>query len=99
MSILERARRGLRDIPSNAEWAVSQVRGSSRAVGAGGKDSVQLHMKRAEDAAEQAREAEEQAAQAAHEAKELSDYALEVTERGRAHIKEVNRDTQRELEQ
>src|SRR3954454_5600581 len=99
MSLLKRAGRGLREMPSNAGWAVSQVRGSSRSWGAGEEGAVQLQMKRAEDAGERAREAEEQAVQAAQEAEELSDYALEVTRQGRAHIKKVNRDTERELEQ
>src|SRR5690242_13765551 len=119
MSLLDRARSGLRDLPSNAEWTVSQVLGSSRSGGPvsrardqgrrfseavrdavpSGQDSIQLRMKRAEDAAERAREAEERAAEAAQEAKECSDYALDVTQRGQARVKEVNRDTQRQLEQ
>src|SRR6185437_3812584 len=117
MSLLERARRGLTEMPSNAEWAISRVRASGLSVGAAaegaaskarhqgrrlseaagdavpfGEDSLQLRMKRAEDAAERAREAEEEAVQAAQEAKELSDHALEVTQRGRARIKQVDRD-------
>src|SRR6185437_3946784 len=97
MSVLEWARQGLRDIPSNAEWAISQVRGSVAAAGPFGGDAVQLQMNRAEEAAERAREADEEAVQAAQEAKELSDHALEVTQRGRARVKQANRDTQREL--
>lgn len=124
MSLLERARWGLRDMPSNASWVVSQLRGSSPTIGAvadeaaskardqsrrfseavmdavpSGEDSIQLRMKRAEDAAERARDAEERAVAAAQEAKERSDYALDVTQRGRAHVKEVNRNTQRGREQ
>ena len=122
MSLLERARRGLTELPSNAEWAVSQVRGSTHSVGAVtegavskardqtrrfseaagdavpfGGDSIELRMKRADDAAERAREAEEEAVEAAQEAKDRSDYVLEVTERGRARMKQVDRDAQREL--
>ena len=122
MSLLERARRGLTELPSNAEWAVSQVRGSTRSVGTAaegalskardqgrrfseaagdavpfGDDSIELRLKRAEDAAERAREAEQEAVEAAQEAKDRSDYAVEVTERGRARMKQVDRDAQREL--
>jgi len=124
MSLLERARRGLRDMPSNTSWVVSQLRGPSETIGAAadeaaskardqgrrfseavmdavpsGEDSIQLRMKRAEDAAERARDLEEQAVTAAQEAKERSDYALDVTQRGRAHVKEVNRNTLRVREQ
>src|SRR5690349_23022092 len=40
MSLLERARRGLTELPSNAEWAVSQVRGSTHSVGAVAEGAV-----------------------------------------------------------
>jgi colicin import membrane protein len=63
-----------------------------------GDDSIQLRMKRAQDAADRAREVEERAVAAAQEAKQRSDHALQVTERGRVRVKEVDRDVTRELE-
>jgi Rho termination factor, N-terminal domain len=120
MSLLERMRVGLRELPSNAAWLASRFRGSTDAVGTAaarardqgvrlseavadvvpvGPDSVQLQMKRAQDAADRAREAEERAVEAAQEAKERSDHALRVSERGRARVKEVNSETAREREQ
>jgi colicin import membrane protein len=63
-----------------------------------GPDSIQVRMKRAQEAAERAREAEERAVEAAQEAKERSDRALRVSEAGRARVKEVNAETARELE-
>jgi colicin import membrane protein len=123
MSVLERTRDGLREMPSNAAWLVSRLRGSTDAVGTaaesaaarardqrrrlseavadavpGGTDSIHVQMKRAQEAADRAREAEERAVEAAQEAKELSDHALHVSERGRASVKEVDRETARELE-
>jgi hypothetical protein len=118
MSLAERMGIGLREIPSNAAWVVSRLRGSTDAVGTAaarareqglrlseavtdavpvGQDSIQVRMKRAQDAADRAREAEERAVEAAQEAKERSDHALHVTERGRARVKEVNGETEREL--
>jgi colicin import membrane protein len=63
-----------------------------------GPDSIQVQMKRAQDAADRAREVEERAVEAAQEAKERSDHALHVSERGRARVKEVNAETAREQE-
>jgi hypothetical protein len=63
-----------------------------------GPDSIQVLMKRAQDAAGRAREAEERAVESAQEAKERSDRALQLSERGRARVKEVNAETSRELE-
>jgi hypothetical protein len=124
MSLLERTRIGLREMPSNTAWLVSRVLGSKDAVGtvaesaaarardqgrrlteavadvtAAGGDSIQIRMKRAQDAADRARDAEDRAIEAAQEAKERSDHALRVSERGRARVKEVDRETTRRLEQ
>ena len=56
-------------------------------------------MKRARDAAERAREAEERALEAAQESKDRADHAGQVSERGRARLKEVDRETSRRVKQ
>src|SRR4029453_17973798 len=62
-------------------------------------DSVEIRARRARDAAARAREAEERAVEAARESKALADRAREVSENGRARIKEVERETSREGKQ
>ena len=62
-------------------------------------DSVEIRARRARDAAERAREAEERAVEAARESKSLADRAHEVSERGRARLKDVDRETSREVKQ
>ena len=62
-------------------------------------DSVEIRARRARDAAERAREAEERAVEAARESKSLADRAHEVSERGRARLKDVDRATSREVKQ
>ena len=124
MTLLERTRTGLREMPSNAAWLASRALAPKDAVGSaaesaasrareqswrlsealgdampGGSDSIQVRMKRAQDAADDAREAEQRAVEAAQEARERSDHALHVSGRGRARIKEVERETAREMEQ
>jgi DNA repair exonuclease SbcCD ATPase subunit len=64
-----------------------------------GEGSVDVRMKRAQDAAERAREAEERVVRAAQESKELSDHARGVGERGRARVTEVERETTRRVKQ
>src|SRR5687768_6917444 len=100
MSLSERARTGLREMPSNAAWLVSRARDQRRRVGAAvvdagpiGGDSVEVRMKRAREAAERAREAEERALQATQEAKDRSEHARQVSERGRERLMEVERET------
>ena len=124
MSLSERARTGLREMPSNAAWllsqalkpaegvgdtahsAVSAARDQRRRAGAAlidsvpvGGDSVDIRMKRAREAAERARDAEEQAVAASEEARDRADHARKVSERGRAHLAEVQRGTEREVKQ
>ena len=72
MSLSEQTRTGLRRLPSNAAWLLSRARDRGRKVGAAvvdaapvGGDSVEIRMKRAQDAGERAREAEERAVDAA----------------------------------
>jgi hypothetical protein len=123
MSLLARTRTGLREMPSNAAWLLSQVfkpaeaigtaaesatagaRDRGRKVGAAivdaapvGRDSVEIRVRRAQDAAERAREAEDRAVEAARESKVLADHARQVSERGRARMREVERETSRYVE-
>jgi colicin import membrane protein len=89
-------------MPSNAAWIASRVvrptatDGSTTAVGG---DSVDIRMKRARDAAERAREAEEHAVEAAQESKGRSHHVREVSERGRARVADVERETNRLVKQ
>jgi colicin import membrane protein len=62
-------------------------------------DSVEVRMKRAREAAERAREAEERAVEAAQESKERSNHVRQVGERGRARVKEVEREMSRLVRQ
>src|SRR5215204_312444 len=111
--MFERTRTGLREMPSNAAWLVSRALGDT-AAGAhdqGRKvtaavvdaapvgDSVEIRARRARVAAERAREAEERAVEAARESKAHADRAREVSERGQARIKDVERETGREVKQ
>jgi colicin import membrane protein len=124
MSLSERAREGLREMPSNAAWLLSRTFKPAEGVGeatgsaaAGardrgrrakaavldvtpfGGDSVDVRMRRAGDAAEEAREAEEQAVEAAQESKERSDHARQVADRGRARMAELDRELTRRVKQ
>ena len=54
---------------------------------------------RAREAAERASEAEERAVEAGREAKERADHARQVSERGRARMAEVDRETSRHVKQ
>jgi hypothetical protein len=124
MSLLERTRTGLREMPSNAAWLVSRVLKPADAIGnaaesagAGardrgrkvkaavvdaapiGGDSVEVRMRRAQDAGERAREAEDRAVEAARESKDLAAHVRQVSERGRARLKQVEQETSRQVKQ
>src|SRR3712207_2903969 len=105
MSLAERTRTGLREMPSNAAWLLSRARdrrhGISAAVidAAPVGDSVEIRMKRAREAAEQAREAEERAIEAGQEAEQRAEHAREVRDRGRAVLAELREETTREIKQ
>jgi colicin import membrane protein len=106
MSVVERTWTGLREMPSNTAWLVSRARDRRRKVSAAvvdaapvGGNSLETRMKRAREAAERAREAEERAAEAGREAKECSEYVRQVSERGRARVAEVDRETSRWIKQ
>jgi colicin import membrane protein len=91
-------------IGNAAGSAAAGARDRGRKVGAAvvdaapvGGDSVEIRVRRAQDAAERAREAEDEAVEAAREAKALADDAQQVSERGRARMSEVERETSREV--
>jgi len=104
--LLSRALRPAEPVKDAAESVTAGARDRGRQVGAAvvdavpvGGDSVDIRVRRAQDAAEQAREAEARAVEAARESKALADHARQVSERGRARLKEVNRETAREVKQ
>jgi hypothetical protein len=99
-------REGLREMPSNAAGLLSRARDRQRGLSAAvrdaapiGGDSVEIRMKRAEEAAERARDAEQRALEATHEAEDRSDHAREVSEHARARVAEVERETERQIKQ
>ena len=62
-------------------------------------ESVEIRARRAHDAAERAREAEERAVEAARISKERAEHAREVSDWGEARIKEIERETTRQVKQ
>lgn len=103
MSLAERTRTGLREMPSNAAWLLSRARDrrheiSAAVIDAGPVgDSVEIRMKRAREAAERAREAEERAIEAGQEAEERAESAREASDRGRARLAEIRDETTRQI--
>jgi hypothetical protein len=103
--LLSRVFRPAEAIGTAAESARAGARDQRRKVGAAivdaapvGRDSVEIRVRRAQDAAERAREAEDRAVEAARESKVLADHARRVSEHGRARMKEVERETSRYVE-
>jgi DNA repair exonuclease SbcCD ATPase subunit len=89
-----------------AESATANARDQGRKVKAAvvdatpfGGDSVDIRMRRAQEAGERAREAEERAAEAAHESKDRSEHARDVSEHGRARVRDADRKTTRTVKQ
>ena len=122
--LLERARTGLREMPSNAIWLLSRalspvdtieeaagsaaanVRDQGRKLEAAvvdaapvGGDSVDVRIRRAQDAAERAREAEDRAREAAQDAKACAERVKEISERGRQRLQEAGRQSDRDVKQ
>jgi colicin import membrane protein len=104
--MLSRVLRPTETVGSAAESAAAGARDRGRKVRATvvdatplGGDSVDIRMRRARDAAEHARDAEERAVEAAQESKDRSNHARQVSERGRARVMEVGRDTSRLVKQ
>jgi colicin import membrane protein len=93
-------------IGTAAESAAAGARDRGRKLGAAvvdaapvGGDSVEIRVRRAQEAAERAQQAENRAVEAARESKALADHARQVSERGRARVKEVERETSRHVKQ
>lgn len=89
-----------------AESATAGARDRGRKVRAAvadatpiGGDSVDIRMRRAQEAGERAREAEDRAVAAARESKERSEHAAQVSEQGRARLRELERETSRQVKQ
>jgi len=106
MSLLEQARTGLREMPSNAGWLVSRARARRPKISAavvdaapGSGGSVDVRLERAREAAERAWEAEERAVDAGREAHESSDYAQQVSKRGHARLARLDRETRQWIKQ
>jgi colicin import membrane protein len=103
--LLSRVVKPAEAIGTAAESATAGARDRGLKVGAAivdaapvGRDSVEIRVRRAQDAAERAREAEDQAVEAARESKVLADHARRVSEHGRARMREVERETSRYVE-
>src|SRR5829696_302895 len=105
MSLAERTRTGLKEMPSNAAWLLARARDRRQQISAAVVDaapvgdSVEIRMRRAREAAERAREAEDRAVEAGRESEERADYAQQVNERGRARLAEVHQETSRRIKQ
>lgn len=104
--LLARVLKPAEAVGTAAESATAGARDQGRKVRAAvvdaapiGGDSVDIRMRRAQDAGERAREAEDQALEAAQESKERSEHAREVSEQGRARCREVERETSRQVKQ
>jgi hypothetical protein len=104
--LLSRALKPAQSAGTAAESAAAGARDRARGMTAAvidaapfGGDSIDVRMRRAEEAGERAREAEDRAVQAAREAAARSDEARQVTQRGRLRLREVERETSRYVKQ
>ena len=104
--LVSRALKPADAIGSAAESAGAGARDRGRKVKAAvvdaapiGGDSVEVRMRRAQDAGERAREAEDRAVEAARESKDLAAHVREVSERGRTRLKQVEQETSRQVKQ
>src|SRR4029453_5225438 len=100
-SVLERTRTGLREMPSNAVWLMSRFVKPAGAIGGAGAGAgeIEIRAERARDAAERAREAEGRAVEAARESKAAAKRARALSEQGRAQVRGVERETDRQVKQ
>jgi Rho termination factor, N-terminal domain len=88
MSVAERTWTGLREMPSNAAWLLSRGRDRRRKVSAAMVDAAPVGGDSVEIRMKRARDS-----------KERSEYARQVSERGRARVAEVDRETSRWIKQ
>lgn len=94
------------NVTDAAESTIAGVRDRRRKLAAEmvdaapvGGDSVNIRMRRAQEAGARAREAEDHAVAAAQESKASSNHARDVSQRGRAYLREVEREIEREIKQ
>lgn len=104
--LLSRMLKPAEAVGTAAESATANARDRGRKVRAAvvdatpiGGDSVDIRMRRAQEADERARQAEDRALEAAQESKERAEHAREVSEHGRARLREVERETSRRVKQ
>jgi colicin import membrane protein len=104
--LLSRALKPAEGVGDAAHSTAADIRDRGRQASAAlidaapvGGDSVDVRMKRARTAAERARNAEQEAVQASQEARDLAEHARKVSERGRAHLNQVQRETERQVKQ
>ena len=104
--VLSRALKPADEVGSKAESAGAGVRDRGRRLRAkvvdaapGDGNSVEIRMRRAQEASERAREAEQQALEAQQEAQERADHAKKVSAEGRARVTAVERDTAKWVKQ
>jgi chromosome segregation ATPase len=104
--LLSRVLKPAEAVGTAAESATAGARDRARKLEAAvvdatpvGGDSVEVRVRRAQDAGERAREAEDRAVEAARESKDLADHARRVSEQGRSHLTEVDRETSRQVKQ
>jgi chromosome segregation ATPase len=97
--------RALKPIDAVEEAAVS-VRDQGRKIEAAvvdsipvRGDSVEIRIRRAQDAAERAQEAEDEARVAAQDAKADAERVKQISERGRTRLREIERHSDREVKQ
>jgi hypothetical protein len=104
--LLSRALKPLDAVEDAAGSAVESARDQGRRIEAAvidaapvGGDSVEIKLRRAQDAAERAREDEERAREAAQDARSQAEKVKEVSERGHARLRELERETDRQIKQ
>jgi hypothetical protein len=102
--LLSRALKPVDAVEDAAGSAVESARDQGRRIEAAvidaapvGGDSVEIKLRRAQDAAERAREDEERAREAAQDARSQAEKVKEVSERGHARLRELERETDRQI--
>jgi hypothetical protein len=104
--VLSRVLKPAEAIGDAADSVTASARDRGRALGAavvdaapGGGDSVDIRVRRAQEAAARAREAEDKALEAARESKAQADRARQVSERGHVRMEEVDRELTRRVKE
>jgi DNA repair exonuclease SbcCD ATPase subunit len=104
--LLSRALKPVDAVEDAAGSAAASARDQGRKIEAAvidaaplGGDSVEIKLRRAQDVAERAREAEERAREAAQDSKSQAEKVKKVSERGHTRLREVERETERQIKQ